>query len=131
MVYFFIQYIIFTGDIMIYYLKSLVYSLGIILGGTIILTIFNYFNILNGIFLIICAYLIPIIAIFIGSFLIGRTTNKKGYLEGIKYGGIWVISLLLVSIILRIFTLYSFILYTLILLSSIGGAILGINLKKN
>lgn len=115
---------------MIYYLKSMVYSLGIILGGAIILTVLNYFNLLHGIFLKVCELLIPLLATFIGSFFIGRASSKKGYLEGIKYGGIWVVVLVLTNVILRSFTLLSLIFYVLLLLSSLGGAIVGINVKK-
>lgn len=115
---------------MISYLKSMVYTISIILISTIILTIFNYFNILNGIPLKIIMLLIPLVAVFIGSFKIGRISNKNGYIEGIKYGMIWIILLLIVNLITKNFTLTSIIYYVILLLISAVAGVLGINKKK-
>lgn len=116
---------------MINYLKSMVYTLSIILISTILLTIFNYFNILNGITLKIIMLLIPIIGIFIGSFKIGKTSDKKGYIEGLKYGSIWILILLIINLINKKFTLLSIIYYIILLLISAFASALGINKKKN
>ena len=77
------------------YLKSFIWSLGIFLLSIIILTIFNYFNILNGTILKVLELFIPLISIFIGSYKLGKTSNQKGYIEGLKYSGIWIIIFLL------------------------------------
>lgn len=116
---------------MIYYLKSMIYTIITILIGTILLTIFNYFNILNGLPLKIIMLMIPIIGMFIGSFKIGKASNKKGYIEGLKYGGIWVILLLVINLITKNFTLTSIIYYVVLLILSAFASILGINKKKN
>lgn len=116
---------------MINYLKSMVYTLSIILISTIILTIFNYFNLLNGIPLKIIMLLIPIVGIFIGSFLIGKTSNKKGYIEGLKYGSIWITLLLIINLIIKNFTITSIIYYVILFLISIGAGIMGINKKRS
>lgn len=116
---------------MINYLKSMVYTLSIILISTIIITIFNYFNILNGIVLKVIMLLIPIIGIFVGGFKIGKVSSKKGYIEGLKYGFIWIILLLIINLITKGFTYLSIIYYVLLLLISVVGSILGINGKKN
>lgn len=42
------------------YLKSFIWSLGIFLSSIIILTIFNYFNILNGTILKVLELFIPL-----------------------------------------------------------------------
>ena len=115
---------------MINYLKSMVHTLSTILITTIIITIFNYFNILNGIPLKIIMLLIPIIGVFIGSFKIGKVSNKKGYIEGLKYGIIWLLLLLVINLITKEFTILSIIYYIIILLISIFASILGINKKK-
>ena len=73
------------------YLKSLLWCFGILIISSIIITIFNYFNVINGIVLKIIFLIIPIISIFIGSYRLGKLSNEKGYIEGIKYGLIWVI----------------------------------------
>lgn len=116
---------------MINYLKSMIYTISVILVSTIILTIFNYFNILNGIPLKIIMLLIPLIAVFIGSFKIGKTSNKKGFIEGLKYGIIWILLLLIINLIIKNFTLISIIYYIVILLISTFAGVLGINKKKN
>ena len=73
------------------YLKSLLWCFCILIISSIIITIFNYFNVINGIVLKIIFLIIPIISIFIGSYRLGKLSNEKGYIEGIKYGLIWVI----------------------------------------
>ena len=65
---------------MINYLKSSLWTLIILLGGTILLTILNYFNIVSGTFLNILEYIITIISIAVGAFLLGKSSLKKGYI---------------------------------------------------
>ena len=115
---------------MINYLKSMLYTISTILIGTILITIFNYFNILNGIPLKIIMLIIPIVGIFIGSFIIGKISNKKGYIEGLKYGGIWIFLLLIINLIIQNFNITSIVYYIILLLISIVSGILGINNKS-
>lgn len=116
---------------MINYLKSMICTLGTILIGTILLTIFNYFNILNGTLLKIIMLIIPIIGIFIGSFKIGKISSKKGYIEGLKYGVIWIILLLIINLIIKNFNITSIIYYLILIFISIIASVLGINKRKN
>ena len=74
--------------------------------------------------------LIPIIGIFIGSFLIGKTSNQKGYIEGLKYSIIWIILLLIINLITKNFTIISIIYYITLTFISMLAAVLGINQKK-
>lgn len=113
------------------YLKSITWSLSIILVSTIIITIFNYFNILSGTILKIFEIIIPIIAIFIGSYLIGKSSVKKGYIEGLKYGGIWILILLLCNLITKNTALGDFIYFLILLLASVGASMIGINRKAS
>lgn len=73
----------------------------------------------------------PLTGIFIGSFKIGKNSNKKGYLEGIKYGSLWIIILLVINLITKNITLLSTIYYIILLLTSTGASVLGINKKKS
>lgn len=116
---------------MFYYLKSMLYTISIILISTIILTIFNYFNIINSTILKIILLIIPILGVFIGSFKIGKASNKKGYIEGLKYGIIWILLFLIVNLIIKNFVLTSLLYYTIILITSSFAGVLGINKKKN
>jgi len=115
---------------MINYLKSMVYSLSIILISTILLTILNYFNIISRIPLKIVMLLIPITSLFIGSFKLGKVSNKKGYIEGLKYGTIWIFLLLIINLITKNFTITSIIYYIILLLISVSAGVLGINRKR-
>lgn len=115
---------------MINYLKSLGYTFGTIIISTLIMTVFNYFNILNGLVLKIIEIFIPIISIFIGSYLIGKTSNKKGYIEGIKYGLICDAIFLIINLLTRNVHLSTILYLVILLLVSIVGSILGINKKK-
>lgn len=125
------NFIIFNGDKMIInYLKSLLWSFIILLGSSLIITIFNYFNVISGIPLKIIFLIIPIISIFIGSYRLGKLSNEKGYVEGIKYGLIWIVLFIIISIICKVFDWTSVIYYIILLFISILGSILGINRKK-
>ena len=112
------------------YLKSLLWCFGILIISSIIITIFNYFNVISGIPLKIIFLIIPIISIFIGSYRLGKLSNEKGYIEGIKYGLIWVILFVVISLICKAFDWTSIIYYFILLFISILGSILGINKKK-
>ena len=112
------------------YLKSILYSIIFILGGLLIITILNYFNILNGNTLSIVRSIIPLIGIFIGSFRLGKVSSKKGYIEGLKYSAFWLLIFILFNIILSNFSVTSIIYYIILILVSVIGSILGINRKK-
>ena len=111
------------------YLKSMIWTLGIIIVCSFIITIFNYFNIINSNILKIIFLFISIIGIFIGSYKIGKVSNQKGYINGIKYGSIWVILFLIINLIIKSFTLLSIVYFVILMFISILGSILGINNK--
>lgn len=132
-VYFFIQKhtINWVKIMLINYLKSSAWTIGIILTSIIIVTILNYFNILNGTILKIVELLIPIIAIFIGSYKIGKASTKKGYIEGIKYGIIWIVVFLIINLFLKSLSLRNSIYFLLLMLDSTLASMVGINRRKN
>lgn len=113
------------------YLKSSIYTLCILIGSTIVITILNYFNILMGNVLKITELLIPIISIFIGSYILGKSSNNKGYIEGLKYGMAWIILFLIINLISKNFTYLSLIYYLILILIAIISSIIGINRRKN
>ena len=113
------------------YLKSSIYTLCILIGSTIVITILNYFNILMGNVLKITELLIPIISIFIGSYILGKSSNNKGYIEGLKYGIAWIILFLIINLISKNFTYLSLIYYLIIIIIAIVSSIIGINRRKN
>lgn len=115
---------------LINYLKSFIWSLGIFISSIILLTIFNYFNIINETILKVIELFIPLISIFIGSYKLGKISNKKGYIEGLKYSSIWIIIFLLFNIVTKNITIIGIVYLLLLILISVVASILGINKRK-
>ena len=112
------------------YLISLLYVIISIFLLTIIFTIYDYFNLFNLKAYKIIITLIPIISLFIGSFKLGKLSNKKGYLEGIKLSLIYILITILFQILgLNKFNVNNLYLYIVYILISSLGASLGINKK--
>lgn len=112
------------------YLKSLIYTSGILIGSCIIITILNYFNIVMDSVLKIIELLIPIISIFVGSYILGKNSNNKGYIEGLKYGIAWIILFLIINLISKNFTYLSLIYYLILIIIAIVSSIIGINKRR-
>lgn len=113
------------------YLKSLLYILvGLLISGLII-TIFNYFNILPNALNYFKLILI-VLSFFIGGNYIGREAQNKGYLEGIKIAVVSIVILFLLSYagFGNKPNLSLLIYYLIIFLSCIFGSIVGINKAK-
>lgn len=113
------------------YLKRFIRSFIISFTAFIILllssTLLCYLNILKGNILVIINLLIPLISIFIGSY---DFCKKHGWLDGLIYGSILIIFLLLISIIFYTgFKSKNIIYYLILLSSSMLGGIIGINKK--
>ena len=114
------------------YLKSYIYTFSIIIISTILITIFNYFNILQGSGSNVIKLITNILAMFIGAFILGKNSLKKGYLEGLKYGSMFILFIFLINIIFIGYLELKLIIYYLILLiTSILASMFGINFKKN
>ena len=62
-------------------LNSLFTFFIIILVGTLVITILNYFNILSNSIISIMKLILPILGMFISSYKLGKTSEKQGYLE--------------------------------------------------
>ena len=118
------------------YLKKLgfsfIYIIASLLIITFILTLLNYFNIISDKIISIFKILIPIVSLFIGGFYIGKNSNNKGYLEGLKLGSIFSIFLLIFNFLAlsNSFKLKYLLFYLIIIVSSILGSMIGININK-
>ena len=110
-------------------IKSIVTTTIIFLLLTIIKTIFNYFNILNYKIINIIKLLIPIISMFFGGFKIGKNSEKKGWLEGIKISLIISIFFLIITLLLNKFKLKYLLYLVIIIVSGVFGSMIGINKK--
>lgn len=99
----------------------------------LIVTLLNYINIINLKFINIFSFIIPFISCFLSSIYLGKKSNNKGYIEGIKLG--LIINIIFISINFILFNsgfkINNIIIYIIITISSILGSMVGINLKKN
>ena len=112
--------------------KSLLYMISIILVLTFLVTVLNYFNIIGSKFLSIMKILIILISMFIGGFLIGKKSLKKGWLEGIKLGIIFIIILALFNYLGlgQKFVVMNLVYYSILIISCTLGSMIGINRKN-
>ncbi len=115
------------------YLKNIGISFGFILGSlfgiTLLITFFNYINLIGSKTLSVLEILTPLIALFIGGFSIGRKSKKKGWLEGLKLSGIFLVILILFQYLglQSSFSLKNILFYVLIVASTVFGSMIGIN----
>ena len=95
----------------------------------LVLTILNYFGIINYSILNILKYITFFISIFIGAFKLGKNIKVKGWLEGLKLGILIITIFLLFNFFIfkTPFMIKSIVYYGLILGTSILGSVLGIN----
>ncbi len=114
------------------YLKNIGYTFLLFLICTLFLTILNYTGILIGNTLNIFSTIFLFISIFIGGILTGRKANRKGYIEGIKFGTIIMVMILLINLLIfkNKIHLISILYYLLIIFISMVGSIVGIAKKK-
>lgn len=118
------------------YFKILGMSIGYILGISFILTflitIFSYFNILGDKATSTLLLSSSIISMIAGGVILGKNSNKRGYIEGLKLGLIITILFILFGYlgIKYNYKLNDIIYYLILITSSILGSILGVNIKK-
>ena len=114
------------------YLKSLGLFFGSFLILNILITIFNYFELFNSNIIKILKIITIIISIVISGIYLGINSNKKGYLEGLKLGGIIITIFLVITLILKPieFTTFTIFYYLIILGLSVLSSMIGINKKK-
>lgn len=77
-------------------------------------------------------YIFMILLFFINGFITGSKRVNKGYINGIKYGLVFIIVIYLIGSIAFRFniSLYKILYYVVLILSSIIGSMIGINIKK-
>jgi putative membrane protein (TIGR04086 family) len=113
------------------YLKALGYTWASMLILTLIITIFHYFNLMGDKVADVLKLLTSIISIFIGSFIVGKTANHKGWLEGLKYSGILIITIALLTLIFSLgFSSKTIIYYLIVIACSVIGSMVGISIKE-
>lgn len=97
----------------------------------IILTILNYTQLMKLETITKLNFIFVSVITFILGILTGKSSTKKGYIEGLKIGSLITTLLFLLNIIfIRNFNLHIFIYYLTLLISCTFGSMIGINLKK-
>ncbi len=110
---------------------SIVISIISFISFLLIITLLSYVNVLKGNGIVISTLLLPIISLFIGAFSLGRKSNKKGWLEGIKLGSILILIIFSIDLFLfKSFILKKIIYYSILLITSALGSMVGIVNKK-
>lgn len=110
---------------------SILYIILIMLVLTFILTLFSYFNIIGDKVISIFKIIIPVVSLFIGGFLIGKKSLKKGWLEGLKLSLIFLILLIIFEYLAldQSFNIKNILYYLILSISSIFGSMIGISKK--
>lgn len=119
------------------YFKNLSISFGFIISilfvFTFLITVMSYFNIISNSITTVFKMIIPILSLFVGGFITGKKSSKKGWLEGLKLGTIFCIILILFNILglNNKFEFSNVLFYIILIISSIVGSMIGINGKTN
>lgn len=113
------------------YLKSLGLFIGSFLILNIIITILAYFELLNPNIIKILKIFTIIISSVLSGLYLGLKSNKKGYLEGLKLGGIIIVILSLLTLILKpiAFNKITWLYYLITIGLEVLGFMIGINKK--
>ena len=113
------------------YLISLGISLGLIIVFAFFINILNYFELINTGAYKTILILLAALSIFVGAFLLGKKASQKGYLEGLKFGLITCLLMLIISYLAfdSNISIDSLIYYIILLFTSCTGSMIGINKK--
>lgn len=112
------------------YLLSIAFTFLSIIVLFLINTVLYYFNIISPNTYNILKIIFLLISVLINSFLLGRKSLRKGYLEGIKISLPIILLFLIITLFNKLFTPKVLLLYLIILITSSFGSMLGISTKK-
>lgn len=116
------------------YLKSFVFVIAPMLILSFLVALLYHFNILSNSIYNVFKIVVPILSFFIGGVYLGKHSKEKGWLEGLKFGTLFVILFFMISFLgFNVgLSFKSFIYYIIILFSSMLGAMFGIrNVEEN
>lgn len=115
------------------YLKCIGVTFGLVLVFGLFLTNLNFFDLVSNNIYKVIMILFTIISIFTGSYILGSKTDKKGYIEGLKFGIIIIFLFFVISFLAfdKGINLSSLLYYLIILGISSSGSMVGINRRKS
>lgn len=113
------------------FLLSMAYFLLSLIVYLLIITTLAHFNILEYKTISIISFIYIVGLFMFNGFIIGKNSERKGYLSGLLIGLFNIILILILAMIFRAFPeIKSLIYFVILLLSSTLGGMFGINFKK-
>lgn len=112
------------------YFKSIIRTLFMIVFFSFFLTFLYYSDWISQNTFSFLQFFGFLFILFWNSYCLGKKSSKKGYMEGIKYGMIIIISFLIPTILYSKYQWKIIFYYSLILFTTIIGSVFGINKKK-
>lgn len=114
------------------YLKALLYMLISIIIFSFLISTLNYFDIIGKGIINVFQIIAIIVSMFIGGFYIGKNSSNKGYLQGLKIGGIALAILFLLNYLGfgNGLSLEILLFYLIVMVSVVTGSVVGINKNK-
>ncbi|SRR5574344_1148715 len=109
------------------YMIAVGYTLGLIAVFTIIISILNYFELINNTVFNILKLVIPIVSTMVGGFLIGKSSDRNGYQSGIKFGLVYSGIAVVIDLIFYKINFNFFVFIAIIIIASMFGSMIGIN----
>ena len=109
---------------------SLSFTLIIFFFSILLLTLLQYINWITPTIFKILITTLTIISFFIGGFIFGKKSIRKGWLEGIKLSFINIIIFLLINVLLSNLQTKNIIFYIATFIFTTLGSIIGVNKKK-
>lgn len=115
------------------YLKTSAKIVGImtatLLSFTLLITFFNYFNMMGKKAVTVFEIIGPVLTMFIGGFLIGKESKQRGWLEGLKLALIFITLIILFNYLgLRNhLEMKNLIYYFILIITCMFGGMIGIN----
>ena len=111
---------------------SFIYIISSLFILTFIISVLSYFNIISDKIVSIFKIIIPIISLFIGGFYLGKRSNKKAFIEGLKLSLMYSIFIIIFNFLAfnSLFKFKYLLYYLILIISCILGSMIGINRKK-
>ena len=112
------------------YLISTGFTLGAIVIFTLIISVLNYFELLNDSVINILKLVITAISPLIGGIYIGSHSDRNGYQSGIKFGIVFALLCFILTLIFRMLSWGFIVLGVIVIAFSMIGSMIGINNRK-
>lgn len=112
-------------------MRSSFIGLAVVVLYILVLSLLHYLNLIKLNMIGTINFVFISILMFALGVIMGKKALKKGYIEGLRVGGMTIASLFIMNILFaRYFDLHIVLYYLVILASSTIGSMIGINLKR-